>query len=183
MLSAHWMLQGSLFRSHWRCCSGSHVLQWILSLQLDMTRCPMTVQLRCVLLWLSGRWRGSTIFSRNVVGTILQRFRSSRLRYGWMGTHVHQDVLGVGLPPVGGLGWRFCVCIWYISTWFFLMHFSIQWSSARVEACFSRVLCPHAGCLDVLPPTEVVQLDVSRLTILGVLHYIKSLNASVGLSL
>ena len=39
------------------------------------------------------------------------------------------------------------------------------------------------GCHDELSPTEVVQLDVSRLTILGVLHCYQGLNASVGLSL
>ena len=158
-------------------------MQWILSLQLDMTRCPMTVRLRCVLLWLSGKWRSSTISSRYVVGTWLRRVRSSRLRYGWIGTHVHQVVLWLDPPSVGELDWRSCVCIWYISTWFFLMHFSVRWSSILVEACFSRTLCLHVGCLDALSPTEVVQLDVLLLTTLDVLHCNQGLNASVGLSL
>ena len=64
----------NLFPFHWWWCSGSHVLQRILSLQLDMTRCPMTVQLWCVLLSLLDKWRGSSIFSSYVVGTWIWRF-------------------------------------------------------------------------------------------------------------
>ena len=52
-LSTRWLLQRNLFRCRWWWYLGSHVLQWILSQQLDMTRCPMTVWLRCVLLSLS----------------------------------------------------------------------------------------------------------------------------------
>ena len=44
-----------LIRCRWWWYLGSHNLQWILSQQLDMTRCPMTVRLRCVLLSLSGK--------------------------------------------------------------------------------------------------------------------------------
>ena len=139
MLSAHWLLHQNLFRCHWWWYSGSHVLQWILLLQLDTTRCPMTVQLWCVLLSLSGKWRRSTISSGYVVRIWFQRVRSSRLRYGWMGTHDYQIVLGVDPPSVGELVWRSCVCIWCISTWFFLMHFSARWSSIHVEACFLRI--------------------------------------------
>ena len=148
-----------------------------------MTRCLMTVQLRCALLWLSDMWRSSTIFSRYVVGTSLQRDRSNRLQYGWRGTHFHQVILGVGLLSVGGLGWRSCVRIWYISTRFFLTRFSTGWPSSLVGACLSRILCPLVGCHDVLSPTEIVQLDVSLLTLLDVLHYNQGLNASVGLSI
>ena len=54
MLSVPWLLQRSSCRCRWWWSSGSHVLQWTLSQQLDMARCPMTVWLRCVLLWLSG---------------------------------------------------------------------------------------------------------------------------------
>ena len=43
MFSAQWLLQRSFLRCHWWWCSGSHALHWILSLQLDMTRCPMAV--------------------------------------------------------------------------------------------------------------------------------------------
>ena len=63
------------------------------------------------------------------------------------------------------------------------MHFSILSSSTLAEVCFSRILCPQVGCLDVLSPTEVVQLDFSRLTILGDLRCNQGLNASVVLSL
>ena len=45
----------NLFCCCWWWYLGSHVLQWILSQQLDMTRCPMTVRLRCLLLSLSGK--------------------------------------------------------------------------------------------------------------------------------
>ena len=142
----------------------------------------MTVWLRCVLLWLSGKWRGSNISSRYVVGNSLESIRSCRIRYGWMGTHVHQVILGVDPLSVGGLDWRSCVCIWYISTWFFLLRFSIPWFKTLVGACFSRILCPRVDCHAALSPTEVVQLDVSRLTILCVLHCNQGLYASVGLS-
>ena len=45
---------------------GSYVLQWKLSLLLDLTQWLMTAQLRCVLLSLLYKWRGSTIPSRYV---------------------------------------------------------------------------------------------------------------------
>ena len=183
MLSAHWLLQWSLFRCHWWWYLGSHVLQLIFSLQLDLTRCPMTVQLRCVLLSLSGKWRGSTISSWYILGTWFRRVRSSRFRYGWMWTHVHQVVLGVDPPSVGESSWRFCICIWYIPTWFSLKHFLIRWSSTPVEACFSHILWPHVSCLDVLSPTEVVRLDVLLSIVLDVLHCNQGLDASVNLLL
>ena len=116
-------------------------------------------------------------------GIQLRSVRSSRRRYEWMGTHVHQVVLGVGLPSVDESGWRFCDCIWYISTWFSLIHFLLQWSSTPFQARFPHILCPHVVCHDVLSPTEVVQLDVLVLTKLGVLLCNQGLNASVGLSL
>ena len=62
--------------------------------------------------------------------------------------HIHQVDLVVEPLSVGELDWRSCVCIWHISTWFFLKRFSIQWSSTRVEACLLRILRPHVGCLD-----------------------------------
>ena len=80
MLSVLWLIQRSSFHCHWWWYLGSHVLQWILSLQLGMTRCPMTLQLRCVVLLLLGKWRGSTISLRYVVGTSLQWVPSSWLR-------------------------------------------------------------------------------------------------------
>ena len=61
------------------------------------------------------------------------------------------------------------------------MHFSARRSITLVEAGFSHILCPHVGCLDVLSPTEGVQLDVLLLTILVVWHCKRGLNASVGL--
>ena len=49
--------------------------------------------------------------------------------------------------------------------------------------CFPNTLCLYVGFLDVLSPTEVVQLDVLLLTILGFSPCNQGLNASVDLSL
>ena len=100
-----------------------------------------------------------------------------------MGTHVHLVNLGVGLPSVDELGWRFCVCIWYIWKWFSYMHFLIRWSITLAGVCFLRIQCPRVGCHDALSPTEVVQLDVLLSLVLGVWHCNKDLNVSVDLSL
>ena len=100
-----------------------------------------------------------------------------------MGAHVHQVVLGVDPPSVGELDWHSCVCIWYILTWFFVMHFLFRWSSTLAGACFSCILCLRASCHDELSPTEVVLQDALLSIVLGVWHCKRGLNASVDLSL
>ena len=182
-LSAHWLVQRSSLHCHWWWCLGSHVSQWILSLQLDITRCPMIVPLQFILLWLSGKWRGSTISSCYFVGTWLRRVESIRRWYEWMGTHVHQVLLGVDPPSEDELGWRFCVCIWYISTCFSLMRFSIQQSNTLVEECFSHTLCPRVGRHDAPSPTEFVRLDILLSIFMDVLHCNRDSNVAVDLSL
>ena len=118
-----------------------------------------------------------------VAGTWLRRVWSSRRRYEWMGTHVHQIVLGVGLLSVDELIWCFCDCIWCISTWSSVMLFLIRWSSAPVEACFSHILFPHVSSHDLLFPTEFVQLVVLLSIVLDVWHCNQDSNVSVDLSL
>ena len=102
-----------------------------------------------------------------------------------MGTDVHRVLLELGLPWLDELGWRFCVCIWYIWiwTWFSLMFFLILWFSTLVGACLLRIPCPHVGYHDVLSPIEVVQLDLLQSIVLDVWHCIRYLNVSVDLSL
>ena len=50
------------------------------------------------------------------------------------------------------------------------MRFAFKQYRNLVEKIFSQTLCLHVGCLVVLSPTEFVQMGVSLLTILGVLH-------------
>ena len=58
------------------------------------------------------------------------------------------------------------------------MRFAIQQSRTLVEECFSHTLCLHVGYLDVLSPTEFLQVDVSLLTKLGAPQCNQGLNAS-----
>ena len=137
-----------------------------------MTRCPMTVRLRCPLRSLLDKWRGSTNYSRYVVESSLQKVRS----HGWMGKHVRRVVFGVGPASVIEMGWRSCVCIWYVLNLFYWKQFATQWFKTLVGESFWHILCLYVDCRG---PTEFVQQDASHLTILGVWPCIKGFNNSV----
>ena len=75
-----------------------------------------------------------------------------------MRTRVHEAVLGLDPPSVGGLGWRSCVCIWCISNWFLFKQFSIRKPDNLLGENFSRTTCLRVGCHCALSSTEVVRL-------------------------
>ena len=158
-------------------------LQWILSLQLEMTRCPMILPIRCVLLWFLEKWRGSAISSKYVVGNWIRRVRSSRLRYGSTCSSIRSQ----GRYAMGGWIWLAFLCLHLIHLdLIFLKLFSIRWSSTLVGACFSHILCPRMGYHDALFQTEVaevVHVDVLLSIVLDVRHCNRDLNVSVDLSL
>ena len=135
-----------MFRCRWWWYLGSHVLHRILSLQLDMTRCPMTVRFRCALLSLLDKCRGSTVFSRHVVGTSLRWVQTSE----WVNGNKCSSSRSRGRSAIGGwIGLAF-LCLHLINLDLIVLNAfrnpTIQNSCWRMFLTYSVPSCRLSRC-------------------------------------